>query len=199
MRARARWPAALRLPPAAAEPQVAWPLCAQPCGSGCAGPGCRWRINDHSIRPALRGVLCGRRAGGRLLRLLAGISSPVTGRSGAGAVWAANDRPWRAFGFSLPVGWRLSTSIALFVLLATYQAYAVATVARSAEQRAGLRQQLGTITAVLPHTRRELYWFGGVSLTAGFCEEFLYRGDFVWVFSPRPGLRCTPSSISALG
>ena len=79
---------------------------------------------------------------------------------------------------------RLWTSITLFVLLAAYQAYAVATVARSAEQRASLRQQVGTITAVLPHTRTELYWFGGVSLTAGFCEEFLYRGYFVWVFSP---------------
>ncbi len=29
-----------------------------------------------------------------------------------------------------------------------------------------------------------MYWFGGVSLTAGFCEEFLYRGYFVWVISP---------------
>ena len=29
-----------------------------------------------------------------------------------------------------------------------------------------------------------MYWFGGVSLTAGFCEEFLYRGYFIWVFAP---------------
>ena len=26
--------------------------------------------------------------------------------------------------------------------------------------------------------------FGGVSLTAGFCEEFLYRGYFIWVLAP---------------
>jgi membrane protease YdiL (CAAX protease family) len=36
----------------------------------------------------------------------------------------------------------------------------------------------------MPHTRQELYWFSGVSLTAGFCEEFLYRGYFIWVFAP---------------
>lgn len=36
----------------------------------------------------------------------------------------------------------------------------------------------------MPHTRTELYWFFGVSLTAGFCEEFLYRGYFIWVFAP---------------
>ena len=36
----------------------------------------------------------------------------------------------------------------------------------------------------MPQTRAELYWFGGVSLTAGFCEEFLFRGSFIWVFAP---------------
>jgi hypothetical protein len=68
------------------------------------------------------------------------------------ALWAANDRSWTSFGFSLPVGWRLWTSIALFVLLAAYHAYAVATVARSAEARTSLRQQFGTFTLYC-HTR----------------------------------------------
>ena len=84
----------------------------------------------------------------------------------------------------MPDGWRLWTSIALFLLLAAYFAYAVATLARSSEARASVRQQIGTLTAVLPHTRTEMYWFGGVSLTAGFCEEFLFRGYFIWVFAP---------------
>jgi len=52
-----------------------------------------------------------------------------------------------------------------------------------------MRQQAGTLTAVLPHTRTDMYRFGGASLTAGFCEEFLYRGYFVWVFSPWLGWR----------
>ena len=100
------------------------------------------------------------------------------------AVWVWNDRSWASFGFSVPEGWRLWTSIALLVLLAAYHVYAIATVARSAETRASLRQQIGTLSAILPHTRTETYWFAGVSLTAGFCEEFLYRGYFVWFFSP---------------
>ncbi len=100
------------------------------------------------------------------------------------ALWVANDRSWRSFGFSVPDGWRLWTSIALFLVLAAYHAYAVATLARSSEARASARQQVGTLTAVVPHTRTELYWFGGVSLTAGFCEEFLYRGYFIWVLAP---------------
>ena len=100
------------------------------------------------------------------------------------ALWVANDRSWTSFGFSVPDGWRLWTSIALFLLLAAYHAYAVATLARSSDARASLRQQIGKLTTVLPHTRTEMYWFGGVSLTAGFCEEFLFRGYFIWVFAP---------------
>ena len=100
------------------------------------------------------------------------------------ALWLASNRSWTSLGFTVPDGWRLWTALALFLLLTAYHGMAVRTVARSADARASLRQQAGPVTAVLPHTRTELYWFGGVSLTAGFVEEFLYRGYFIWVFSP---------------
>jgi hypothetical protein len=99
-------------------------------------------------------------------------------------LWRASDRSWTSFGLAIPDGWRLWTSIAVFLLLAAYQASAVATLARSSEARASVRHQAGRLTDVAPHTRAELYWFGGVSLTAGFCEEFLYRGYFIWAFAP---------------
>jgi membrane protease YdiL (CAAX protease family) len=100
------------------------------------------------------------------------------------AIWMASGRSWTSFGFTVPDGWRLWTAIVLFLLLAAYDVWAVATLARSSDTRASLRQQVGELAVVAPHTRTELYWFGGVSLTAGFCEEFLYRGYFIWVFSP---------------
>jgi hypothetical protein len=107
---------------------------------------------------------------------------------GAGAaLWLASDRSWTSFGLSVPDGWRLWMSVALLLVLAAYQAHAVATLARSSEARAKVRQQMGELAAVdgiAPHTRTELYWWGGVSLTAGFSEEFLYRGYFVWAFAP---------------
>ena len=101
------------------------------------------------------------------------------------AIWMASGRSWELFGFTVPDGWRLWTSIALFLLLAAYFAYMVATLARSSDAGASVRQQFsGDLATVLPHMRTEMYWFGGVSLTAGFCEEFLYRGYFIWVFAP---------------
>jgi membrane protease YdiL (CAAX protease family) len=49
---------------------------------------------------------------------------------------------------------------------------------------AGVRQQVEPIRAVMPRTLTELCWFGGASLTAGFCEELLFRGYVIWVFTP---------------
>ena len=100
------------------------------------------------------------------------------------ALWVVNDRSWTSLGFSVPHGWRLWTSFALFLLLVAYHILAVATIARSSDAQASMRQQIGKLAILMPHTRTELYWFGEVSLTAAFCEEFLYRGYFIWVFSP---------------
>jgi uncharacterized protein len=100
------------------------------------------------------------------------------------ALWVAGGRSWTSFGFTVPAGWRLWTAVGLFLLLAAYYVLAVATLARSAEARASLRRQAGPLAPLLPHTRTELCWFGGVSLTAGFGEEFLYRGYFLWTFAP---------------
>ncbi len=100
------------------------------------------------------------------------------------ALWTANDRSWASLRFSVPEGWRLWTAIAIVLLVATYYVLAVATLARSSDARERLRQQFGPVTSVIPHTQTELYWFGGVSVTAGFCEEFLFRGYFICVLSP---------------
>jgi uncharacterized protein len=100
------------------------------------------------------------------------------------ALWLASGRSWADFGFTLPAGRGLWISLALFLLLAAYNLSAIASLARNAEVRAGLRQQFQGVEAVLPRTRDELCWFGGLSLTAGFCEEFLYRGFFIVALAP---------------
>jgi hypothetical protein len=33
---------------------------------------------------------------------------------------------------------------------------------------------------MLPHDARELRWFSAVAITAGICEELLYRGYLIW-------------------
>lgn len=101
------------------------------------------------------------------------------------ALWIANDRSWTSLGFSVPGGWRLWVAVGLVLLLVVYNVQSAVAVARDSQARASLRRQIGKLADVVgPHTRTELYWFAGVSLTAGFCEEFLFRGYFIWALAP---------------
>ena len=50
-----------------------------------------------------------------------------------------------------------------------------------------MRRALGDAAALLPTSARERWLFAGVALTAGLCEELLYRGFlFFWIgrFTP---------------
>jgi membrane protease YdiL (CAAX protease family) len=102
----------------------------------------------------------------------------------AGVVlWMRADVP-STVGLVLPSGWRLwSTTVAVTLLAALYRSQ-VAALARSPEARARVRQAIAPLEALLPHTTPELRWFLAVSLTAGVCEEFLFRGYFVWTLAP---------------
>jgi membrane protease YdiL (CAAX protease family) len=99
------------------------------------------------------------------------------------AIWMSSGRSWTLMGFTIPDGWRLWTAAAPVVLLAAYLLQGIAAVAREEKIRANVRQQFEKYGDVLPHTSRELWQFGGVSLTAGFCEEFMFRGYFIWTLS----------------
>ena len=96
----------------------------------------------------------------------------------------AHERPWSWLGLSLPEGWRLWVSGGLILTLAVFQIQALLSVARSADQRAIIRNKVHALADMLPHTRRDLAMFVLLSLTAGCCEEFLFRGFFVWVLTP---------------
>jgi len=92
-------------------------------------------------------------------------------------IWAANERPWATLGFTAPVGWRIWAAIGVILLLATYYAVAVTAVARDPASHTKVKSQFtGDLVKILPRTRRDLGWFSAVAVTAGFCEELLYRG-----------------------
>ncbi len=100
------------------------------------------------------------------------------------AVWLYHGRSWASLGFSLPDGWRLRASGALVLLLVSYLAIGAVQVARDPKIRENVRGQAEKIADMLPHTQGDMTRWAGVSLTAGFCEEFLFRGYFIWALSP---------------
>lgn len=54
----------------------------------------------------------------------------------------------------------------------------------TSEAAGRLRGQIATVARLMPHTAGERSVFYGVSLTAGFCEELLYRGFLMAYLAP---------------
>jgi membrane protease YdiL (CAAX protease family) len=99
--------------------------------------------------------------------------------------WWRHDRPFDALGFALLPG-IVTTSAEIVCVMA-----AIAIFLRlrkmatwSPEKLAALRVHLGGTALVVPRTKGELAWFFGVAISAGICEELLYRGFLFAVASP---------------
>jgi membrane protease YdiL (CAAX protease family) len=60
-----------------------------------------------------------------------------------------------------------------------------------------LHRRLARLERMLPHTREELIMFSLLSITAGICEEVLYRGYLIWYLSHWVGL-ITAAALSAV-
>jgi membrane protease YdiL (CAAX protease family) len=105
--------------------------------------------------------------------------------AGAGLVlWARSGRAWSQVGLTAPEGWRLWLTVVLVLAISTINARNMAVVVRSAKARARLGRRLSSVEAIVPRTARELDRFVLLSLTAGFCEEFLFRGFLLWALAP---------------
>lgn len=105
------------------------------------------------------------------------------------AVWIHAARPWRLIGLALPVGWRLVLTVAvLAAVLMLFQAQLRAIRRLDPAKRDRVRTRQAAVSTLIPHNRVERAWFVPVAITAGLCEEFIYRGFLLWAFRPWLGL-----------
>jgi membrane protease YdiL (CAAX protease family) len=99
--------------------------------------------------------------------------------------WWHHGRPFDELGLSLTPGPVTETSGAVCLMALGAILVRLRTLSRwSAEKAAAIREHIGGTAPILPRTKAELYWFFGVALTAGICEELLYRGFFCGVTAP---------------
>ncbi|HUF07720.1 MAG TPA: CPBP family intramembrane glutamic endopeptidase [Rhodothermales bacterium] len=96
-------------------------------------------------------------------------------------LWAASDRPADLLGFALPGGMQLNAglTIAVFGLAFLYSQWRGV---RKLDNKGlePLRKQMNAFAAFLPHTSKEAGLFRWLSVTAGICEEIVYRGYLIW-------------------
>jgi membrane protease YdiL (CAAX protease family) len=102
--------------------------------------------------------------------------------------WFLAGRDWGSLGLvSAYYGWRwlaLGLSLGTVVILI----WQMVSVMKSPDQMEELRVKMGDLRALAPVTPRENRVFAMVSVTAGVCEEILYRGILLAVLTPVVGL-----------
>jgi uncharacterized protein len=104
-------------------------------------------------------------------------------------LWIFTDRRWALLGLDLPVGWRLWLSAALVLAVLALYASTILKIRKIAgSEKAALRARFGIYERMLPHTPIELAWFAALSVSAGFCEEWVFRAYLVWFLQPFVGL-----------
>src|SRR5580658_7382091 len=99
------------------------------------------------------------------------------------AYWAGSKRPWRALLLvpSNPTHFGIGMAIAIALCgVLVLQNKAIHT---HPEAMPKVRKKLAYGEPILPHTPAERARFHAVSITAGVCEEFLFRGFLLWYFA----------------
>jgi membrane protease YdiL (CAAX protease family) len=104
------------------------------------------------------------------------------------ALTVANARPLSTLWLEVPNGWRLWLGFGLPLAYAGVATAQLRGIAGSSEARERLRRQLAPLRALVPHDAREWQLFQPLAVTAGVCEELLFRGYLVWILSPWLGV-----------
>jgi len=116
--------------------------------------------------------------------VVAALVVMLANRRSLGGLWLAPPVGWRNAGFALALA---------YVALVVVQGRVIAAKPAALTK---LRAKWHPLRALIPHTPGEFRLFALLSLTAGICEEFLFRGYLVWVLQAVMGL--IPAAIVSM-
>lgn len=101
--------------------------------------------------------------------------------------WAAAGRPFASLGFTLGAGATAWLGVALGALACAALIVQMIVVLRSPHLAGQVRAACEPLRDFLPRDEREARTFAALSVTAGICEEILYRGFALAVLTPLAG------------
>lgn len=117
------------------------------------------------------------------LAMLWGLAAVVV------VLWHLGGRPWHALGLQWPAGWRLWAAVAVVAAVIALYGPTLIKLGRASHERLGaLRERFGSHADLLPHTRSELAGFIVLAISAGVCEELVFRGYLLRSLQPATGL-----------
>lgn len=106
-------------------------------------------------------------------------------------LWVAKARPWSALWLGAAAPWRLGAGFlvaAIVVALLMLQMRKVQKGLTRPKALARLREQLAFADVLTPETSGERHGFWLLSITAGICEEIIFRGFMIWFIAAWTGL-----------
>jgi membrane protease YdiL (CAAX protease family) len=97
-----------------------------------------------------------------------------------GLLWLVLRRDWRELGLVPLATWGLGGALAGLAVVALVMLRQGLVRPEDEEALAHVRERTRHLERMLPTTLRERRWFYALALTAGVCEEVLYRGYVIW-------------------
>ncbi len=94
-------------------------------------------------------------------------------------LWFALGRGGGAIGLVPGSGARVWAGYGLAIVVCALIVQQAWSIFRSPKKRANLHKELGSVSFLTPHTPKELRTFYAASITAGICEEIIYRGFMI--------------------
>lgn len=102
-------------------------------------------------------------------------------------IWLYTQRPAADLGFALVGGWRFWVGVGAVVTLLFMLLVERRKVARDPSRLEDAFAK-NPASVLLPSNSTELFYFHILSVTAGFCEEVLFRGFLIWYLSQTFGI-----------
>ena len=94
--------------------------------------------------------------------------------------WWYAARPWAELGFSIQLTLQFWIVLAIAVAISAAMAAQFVAALRTPEGRHKCRESFGEAAFIMPHSRGEMRSCMVLAVTAGVCEEVLYRGFLIW-------------------